>query len=69
VEVVAVRRGDARRVLSAMLEQEQAVIDQLIDGTLGNYTYDAAHGMVLQRVETGRQGVARIIDASLKIWP
>ena len=45
VEIVAVRRGDAGGVLTAMLQEQQAVIDQLIDGALGNYTYDAAHGM------------------------
>jgi hypothetical protein len=28
-----------------MLQEQQAVIDELIDGALGNYTYDAAHGM------------------------
>jgi hypothetical protein len=41
-----------------VLQQQQAVIDQLVDGSLGNYAYDAAHGMVLQRVETGRNGVS-----------
>jgi hypothetical protein len=45
VEIIAVRRGDAGGVLTAMLQEQQAVIDQLVDGALGNYTYDAAHGM------------------------
>lgn len=77
VEVVAVRRGDSRRILPAMLQEQQAVIDELIDGALGNYTYDAAHGMVLQRVETveRRAGVApgRTSPASGRVrrrkWP
>jgi hypothetical protein len=58
VEVIAVRRRNASRVLPAVLQQQQAVINQLVDGSLGNYAYDAAHGMVLQRVETGRNGVS-----------
>jgi hypothetical protein len=45
VEIAAVRRRDARCVLTAMLQQQQAVIDQLVDRGLGNNTYDAAHGM------------------------
>jgi hypothetical protein len=28
-----------------MLQQQQAVIDQLVDRRVGNYAYDAAHGM------------------------
>jgi hypothetical protein len=28
-----------------VLQEQQAVIDQLIDRGLGNYAYDAAHGM------------------------
>jgi hypothetical protein len=45
VEIAAVRRRDAGCVLTAVLQEQQAVIDQLIDRRLGNYAYDAAHGM------------------------
>ena len=45
VEVAAVRRRDAGGVLTAMLQEQQTVIDQLVDRGLGNYAYDAAHGM------------------------
>ena len=45
VEVAAVRCRDAGGVLTAVLQEQQAVIDQLIDRGVGNYAYDAAHGM------------------------
>ena len=45
VEIAAVRRGNAGCILTAVLQQQQAVIEQLVDRGLGNYAYDAAHGM------------------------
>jgi hypothetical protein len=45
VKIAAVSCRDAGGVLTAMLQEQQAVIDQLIDGGVGNYAYDAAHGM------------------------
>ncbi|NYH15252.1 hypothetical protein GGD41_002480 [Paraburkholderia bryophila] len=45
VKIAAVRGCDAGGVLTAMLQKQQAVIDQLIDRGMGNYAYDAAHGM------------------------
>jgi hypothetical protein len=42
-------RHDPRRILTAVLQQQQRVIDQLVDGRLGNHTNDAAHGSPLPK--------------------
>ncbi|MNQ92744.1 hypothetical protein D3C85_1081780 [compost metagenome] len=43
VEGAAVGRGDAGCILSAVLQQQQAVIDQLVDRAGGNHADDTAH--------------------------
>ena len=43
VEDGAVGGGDAGRVLAAVLQQEQAVVDLLVDGLGGDDADDAAH--------------------------
>ena len=40
----ALHRDDARGVLPAVLQQQQRVVDQLVDGRLGDDADDAAHG-------------------------
>jgi hypothetical protein len=44
VEVIAVRGGDARRVLAAMLQEQQAVIEQLVDRPASDDSDDSTHG-------------------------
>jgi hypothetical protein len=43
MEVGAVRGDDARRILAAMLEDQQPVVQKLIDGVGRDYTEDSAH--------------------------
>jgi hypothetical protein len=43
----ALHRDDAGRVLAAVLQQQQRVVDQLVDGRLRYHADDAAHGGVL----------------------
>ncbi|CPI88074.1 Uncharacterised protein [Bordetella pertussis] len=47
VEVVALQRGDARRVLPPVLQQQQAVIEQLVDRPAPNDPDDSTHGEFL----------------------
>jgi hypothetical protein len=41
---------NARRILTAMLQQQQSVIQQLIDGIMRDDADDATHGALLKRV-------------------
>jgi hypothetical protein len=50
----ALHRDDAGRVLAAVLQQQQRVVDQLVDGRLGDDADDAAHGGVLGKFGSGR---------------
>ncbi len=43
VELAAIGGGDSRRILTAMLQQQQAVVDLLVHVTGGNDADDAAH--------------------------
>ena len=45
-------RHDACCVLTAVLQEQQRVINQLIDGRLGNHTNDAAHGSPLPKKQS-----------------
>ena len=45
VEEIALKRGDSGRVLTAVLQQQQAVVDLLVDGFGRNDTDDAAHAV------------------------
>ncbi|MNI32218.1 hypothetical protein D3C73_861240 [compost metagenome] len=46
IELVALRRRDARGVLPAMLQQQQAVIEQLVDRPAPDDPYDSTHGEI-----------------------
>jgi phage gp46-like protein len=46
---VTLDRGDARRVLSSVLQEEQCVVDGLVGGALCNEADDAAHSRVCSR--------------------
>jgi hypothetical protein len=59
VEIAAVRGCDAGCVLTAMLQKQQAVINELIDRGMRNYAYDAAHGMSFKGYEIRRGARAR----------
>ncbi|CAM2157293.1 hypothetical protein PT2222_30390 [Paraburkholderia tropica] len=52
VERAAVRGGNAGRVLTAMLQEQQRVIEELVDGRAGNYAYDAAHGRSFKKAKS-----------------
>src|SRR4030095_10777929 len=43
VEYGALARGDARGILTAMLQEQQPVVEQLIDGRMSNGADDTAH--------------------------
>ncbi len=43
VDLAALQRDDARRILAAMLQQQQRVIDQLVDRALADDADDSAH--------------------------
>src|SRR5258708_35975466 len=43
VEAVAFGRDDARGVLAAMLQHRHPVIEQLVDGTARDHSYDSTH--------------------------
>ena len=43
---VVLHRNDARCILAAMLQQQQRVVDELVDGRIGDHADDAAHGEV-----------------------
>ncbi|OIQ67729.1 hypothetical protein GALL_506890 [mine drainage metagenome] len=59
-EQLRARSGhDARRILPAMLQQEQRVVEQLVDGLLGNHTDDAAHGRTLSSDREGAHDSAQ----------
>jgi len=46
--------------LTTVLQQKQRVVDQLVDGRLGNHTNDAAHGITScsqnQKIRSGGEG-------------
>jgi len=46
IELVALRRRNARGVLPAMLQQQQAVIEQLVDRPAPDDPYDSTHGEI-----------------------
>jgi hypothetical protein len=66
VEIAAVRRGNTGGILTAVLQKQQAVIDQLIDRGLGNYAYDAAHGMSFKGTKFRNGGRCR---GSIRVAP
>ena len=58
----ALHGDDAGRVLAAVLQQQQRVVDELVDGRSGNHADDAAHGGWLFEkivVGSGRQQARR----------
>lgn len=46
IELVALRRRNARGILPAMLQQQQAVIEQLVDRPAPDDPYDSTHGEI-----------------------
>ena len=48
-EGIAVIGCDTRCILTAMLQQEQSIINQLVSGTMRNNTNDATHGGLLTK--------------------
>ena len=59
VEDRALARHDARGVLAAVLQQEQAVVQQLVDGRMRNDADDAAHETVTPFCPRGHGGNVR----------
>jgi hypothetical protein len=55
MEAPALCGGDARRILAAMLEHLQPVIEQLVDWRGGDDPEYAAHGLILPVLEALRQ--------------
>ncbi len=47
VELTALRGSDAGRILAPMLQQQQAVIEQLVDRPAPHNPYDSTHGNFL----------------------
>jgi len=45
VELAPLLRDDARRILAAVLQQQQAVIDELVDGGFADDADYPAHGV------------------------
>ena len=45
VEGAALAGDDAGRILAAVLQHQQAVIEQLVDGVFRHYTENSAHGL------------------------
>ena len=54
VERVALGRDDARRVLAAVLQQQQPVVEELIDGRTGDDAENPAHGTDFPGVVKGQ---------------
>jgi hypothetical protein len=50
VESFADSRGDSGRVLAAMLQQQQAVVQQLVYGGLGNDADNSTHELLFSRI-------------------
>src|SRR5205085_1505727 len=44
VEGLVLGGDDAGRILAAVLQQQQAIVEQLVHRPLGDYAYDSAHG-------------------------
>src|SRR5207253_11230855 len=49
VESTAVRGCDACSILTAVLQQQQAVVNQLVDGRGGHHTDDTAHARLPEK--------------------
>ena len=55
----ALHGDDAGRVLAAVLQQQQRVVDQLVDWRLRDHSDDSAHGSFLRSLKRGAPATAR----------
>ena len=60
IKRMSLRRCDASRILATVLEQQQTVIQQLIDWSLGNDAEDAAHEESVLSIHNHAQPCATI---------
>ena len=58
-ELALLLRDDARGVLPAMLQQQQGVVNQLVDGCVADNADDAAHGDDPAESKMGRSRIVR----------
>jgi hypothetical protein len=55
---------DTGRILTAMLQQQQCIVDQLIDGAMGNDANYATHGGLLNKTQNRLKPASAVRDAT-----